>query len=321
MTPYQLKVQNRRTLVSIGLALLIHLLLIGAYLVYDYLFVEDLAEFSGPVLVKLGEPEGQDIPVLPDPEIPEEIPEDRSDPVPPPPAESVESPAEAVSPAAPSRPSPEGSLPVQPDSESTESTESAAEKSVEPSVAEDVPVRPQPETPAEPQPVIIEGEDGGNSYEYQFAAEEGLVKRSLSAAIYLYMPLPRIVPDSVYQSIKGESPYEGTSLQDLFRRYYSHVGSEWFYEAEPFTDDIRSLWVALSDAGYDLEKADYKEAGLNDVVITFTISENAMLLDARIQKSSSKPEVDEAVLQGFKAASFSNASGREIKGRFTYRFH
>lgn len=320
MTPYQLKIQNRRTLVSIGVALLLHLLLFGAYLIYEYLFVEDLAEFSGPVLVKLGEPEGEDIPVLPDPDPPEEIPEQNAEPVPPPPAERVDAPAETPSPTAPSEPSPEGILPARPVSDAVESAD-PADKPVEQPAVEEAPVRPRPETPVEPEPVIIKGEDGGNSYEYQFAAEEGLVRRSLSAEISLYMPLPRIVSDAVYRRITGESPYEGTSLQDLFRRYYGNVNDEWFYEAEPFTDDLRSLWVALIDAGYDHENADYKASGLNDVVITFTISENAELLDARVQKSSSKPEVDEAVLEGFKAASFSNASGREIKGRFTYRFH
>jgi TonB family protein len=320
MTPYQIKIQRRRTLVSIGIALLLHLLLIGAYLIYEYLFVEDLAEFSGPVLVKLGEPEGEDLPVLPDPEAPEEIPEESVEPVPPPPAETVDVPAEAVSPAAPSEPSPEGNLPARPVSDATESAD-PADQPVEQPAAEETPVRPQPEIPAEPEPVIIKGEDGGNSYEYQFAAEEGLVRRSLSAEISLYMPLPRIVPDAVYQKIEGDSPYEGTSLQDLFRRYYGNVNDEWFYEVEPFTDDLRSLWVALRDAGYDHENADYKASGLNDVVITFTISEFAELLDAKILQSSSKPEVDEAVLEGFKAASFSNASGREIKGRFTYRFY
>ena len=321
MTPYQLKIQKRRTLASIGVAVLLHLLLTGAYLIYEYLFVEDIAEFSGPVLVKLGEPEGEDIPVLPDAELPEDIPEEPVEPVPPPPEDAVESPAEAVTPAAPSEPSPDGSLPAQPASESVDSAEPADESS-EQAAAEEVPVRPQPEESAEPQPVIIKGEEGGNSYEYQFAAEEGLVRRSLSAEIYLFMPLPREVSEDVYRRMSGDSYRTGLSRQDLFRQSYINLNGTWIYQNEPFPGDITALWDYLIKAGYDYENADYKSSGtLQDVVISFTLSKDAELLEAEVQKSSGDSRVDGAVLEGFQAASFSNASGREIKGRFTYRFH
>ncbi len=66
MTPYQRKQQRRRELLSLCAALLLHLLLIGGVLLYHMLFAKDISDFSGPVLVKLGRPEGEDLPLLPD---------------------------------------------------------------------------------------------------------------------------------------------------------------------------------------------------------------------------------------------------------------
>ena len=321
MTPYQQKIQRRRTLASIGVALLLHLLLVGAYLLYEFFFVEDLTEFSGPVLVKLGEPEGEDIPVLPDPEIPETVPEEPVDPVPPAPEETVE-PSEAnPSPVPEQTPSEEGQLTPVDQTERVETSESV-EKPEDAPAAEEHPVRPQPEVPEEPQPVIIKGEEGGNSYEYQFAAEEGLVRRSLSAEIYLFMPLPREVSSDIYDRMTGDSYRTGLSRQALFRQSYMNLNGTWVYDSEPFPGDITALWDYLIKAGYDYKNADYKSSGtLRDVVISFTLSESADLLKAEIQQSSGDLRVDNAVLEGFQVAVFSNASGKEIKGRFTYRFH
>ena len=318
MTPYQLKLQNRRTLISMAAALLFHLLLVGGFFLYDYFFVEDLAEFSGPVLVKLGEPEGEDIPVLPEPEPPEAAPEEPPVPVSPPPVEELAAREPAV-PAASVESSPEGTLPADQPTVDDAVDETPSE---EPAAAEEAPARPQPETPSEPVPVIIKGEEGGNSYEFQYLGEEGLVSRSLSAEIYLYMPLPREVSMDVYNRMTGESYRTGMSRQKLFEQSYGNLNGIWIYENNPLPGDVTALWDYLIKAGYDYKNADYKSTGtLQDVVISFTLSENAELLDAKVQKSSGDIRVDDAVLEGFRAASFSNASGRKINGRFTYRFY
>jgi len=314
MTPYQIKKQKRRTLISFLAAFLLHFLIIGGFLLYDYFFVEDLSEFSGPVLVKLGEPVGEDIPVLPEKK-PEVKPEEPASS----PASSQETPDETT---------PEAAVPaVKPDNSSdtpvlpAKPVESSKENTTDSTVTEAAPMTPSPVVPAEPQPVIVKGEEGGNSFEYQFLAEEGVISRSLGDAIYLYMPLPQVITASFMSRIQGESYRINLSRQALIKKYYQEANGDYFYNTAPPTDDVTAIWGYLIDAGYDYKKADYKSFGyLRPVVITFTISGSAELLDVELKTSSGNSDVDNAVLEGFKAATFSNSSDRKIKGRFTYRF-
>ncbi len=121
--------------------------------------------------------------------------------------------------------------------------------------------------------------------------------------------------------VQGESYRINLSRQDLIRKYYQVVNGDYIYDSAPPTDDVTAIWGYLIDAGFDYKKADYKSYGyLRPVVITFTRSGNAELLDVKQASSSGNSEVDKAVLEGFKAATFSNSSGRKIKGRFTYSF-
>ena len=76
MTPYQISWQKKRTRDSFLAAVLLHLLIVGGLLLFGLLFREDLEEFSGPVLIKLGEPEGADLPLPPDPVEQESLPEE-----------------------------------------------------------------------------------------------------------------------------------------------------------------------------------------------------------------------------------------------------
>ncbi len=59
---------------------------------------------------------------------------------------------------------------------------------------------------------------------------------------------------------------------------------------------------------------------LNPVVIGFSITKDRQLRGVEILQSSGDPEIDAAVLYGFKRASFWNKSGDTIQGRFVYRF-
>jgi len=317
MTPYQIKKQKRRTLISVLSAILLHFLIIGGFLIYDCFFVEDLSEFSGPVLVKLGEPAGEDIPVLPEKK-PETLP-DQPLSTPAPPSPPVESPSEASVPAV--QPEVKQETPVLP----AKPVDSPQETSTASSVPqESAPVTPAPVVPSEPKTVEVKGDEAGNSTEYQFNAEEGVIKRSLGAAIYLYMPLPKVLSGSLMNSIQGDSYNPNLTRQDIIKKYYREINGDYFYDSNtsPPTDDVTAIWSYLIKAGYDFKKADYKSSGfdLRPVVISFTISGDGTLLNVEPQSSSGNSDVDKAVLEGFKEASFSNTSGRNIKGRFTYRF-
>ncbi|MBF9017165.1 MULTISPECIES: energy transducer TonB [unclassified Oceanispirochaeta] len=312
MTPYQQKKQNRRTLISFLAAFLFHLLIVGGVLLYDYLFVEELNEFSGPVLVKLGEPEGEDIPVLPEEDTPvNDVPEDSSTPSQA--SDIPDSPSDA-----PSVPEPVSDDAVRPATE--EALLSDPSDKVEDSSPEESPLETQPETPSEPKVQIVSGEEAGNSFEYQYNSE-GNVGRSLGAEIYLYMPLPQFINMDLFDKVKGDSYSPGTSRKDFILKYYKKFNEELALQYAPVTDDVRALWDYLIDAGYDYQNADYKTDGyLRPVILSFSISPEGDLLNVEIQKSSGNPDVDQAVKVGFQNAAFYNSVDREINGRFTYRF-
>ncbi|MDC7234362.1 MAG: hypothetical protein PQJ58_14105 [Spirochaetales bacterium] len=317
MTPYQQKKQNRRTLISFLAAFLFHILVAGGILLYDLLFVEDLSDYAGPVLVKLGEPEGEDIPVLPE-EDPAETPEPRET-VPSPPSDRIdqaqESPAEPLP--EPVSDTAELPAPVEEPVPSEPATPSAASSDTD---AVDSPPEPEPQ-PVKPEPKIVKGTEGGNSWEERYNSG-GRVGRSLGADISLYMPLPEFVPSDVIDGLQGDSHVVGLSRKDFVLRYYALFNREYKLEAEASSDDRRSLWSYLINAGYNYKEADYKYGGfLEPVILEFTIpAGGGEVEDIRISQSSRNPVVDQAVLEGFRNATFYNSEDRPVSGRFTYRF-
>jgi len=73
--------------------------------------------------------------------------------------------------------------------------------------------------------------------------------------------------------------------------------------------------------GYNAEKADYKAGRtLNPVVIGFTVTKSNQLRGVELLQSSGDPDIDAAVIYGFKRAAFWNKTGETIQGRFVYRF-
>lgn len=315
MTPYQRQKQKRRTAFSFLAAFLFHILIFAAVVLYDYLFVEDLSDYSGPVLVKLGEPEGADLPVLPDENVPksEDVPETSTPPEPQqdsdalPDSPSVSAP-EPVSDTA-QRPAPVETLQEITDTSTTRESSS-----------EETPAETRPEVPVQPRELIIEGSEAGNSWETRYDSG-GLVGRSLGAAIFLYMPLPRYLSADIFNRIEGDSYSPGTSRQEFLLRYYKEINQEFVLEYEPVTDDVRAIWDYIIKAGYDLEQAEYKVRGyLKPVILTFSISSGGELVNMEVYQSSGDPRVDAAVAEGFQNAAFYNSEGREINGRFTYRF-
>ncbi len=316
MTEYQLKRQRRRTLWSFLAAFLLHLLIFGGVLLYDLLFVEDLGDYSGPVLVKLGEPEGEDIPVMPDDSpVVEEVPEEPAPPV-------EESQPEAVIPDTPvTEEAPVQPRPAEDSPEAVLPAESVPEQTEQSSTPVQDSVPAEPAKPAEPEvQTVISGDPAGNSTEYQFFSN-GRVGRSFGTELYLYMPLPEFVSAGVFDRMTGPTYSPALSRQDIFLRYYRSLNLEYELISDPPVDDLRAVWDYLIDAGYDYKNADYKEGGyLRPVIISFTLTPEAELIEVKITQSSLNEKVDTAVLEGFQDAQFYNSTDREIKGRFTYRF-
>lgn len=175
--------------------------------------------------------------------------------------------------------------------------------------------------------LTIRKAEKGNSMETTLGAASGTVGQSLYVPIYLSLPLPREIPAYVYDRIPPlvvppkTVLYTAQARQKAFRNYYEVSGGLWRLKSEVPADQREPLWQMLEDAGYDPSSADYKAGkNLSPVVIGFTVTKDKQLKGVEILQSSGDPAIDQAVLHGFKRASFWNKTGDTVPGRFTYRF-
>lgn len=269
--------------------------------------VQDVGAYSGPVMVRLGKPEGLDLPT-PKPEV---IPAPPQEPVSlPQPLEQPQAESAPPTPPVP-KPSPKPAQPAKP----------VPQPLAQPS--------PQP-VPQAPPSYTVKGSETGNSYDMTFEASSGTVSRGMYEPIYLYMPLPMELPDALYQLIPDRGGLPGTAEQRKteFRGVYelSSTGS-WKLKGrrQPALDQRPAIWAMLEDAGYDMRRADYKDGKtLRPIEILFKVSVykggSVRLEDVYVERSSGYSELDEAVLYAFKKAGFTNSGDRSITGRFVYRF-
>jgi len=175
--------------------------------------------------------------------------------------------------------------------------------------------------------VRITKAEKGNTVETTLGGSSETVGQSLYVPIYLNMPLPSVVPVELFNAIPNEIIPPNTlvasaeSRKRAFLNYYTRSGNA-YRLTNPVPLEVREkLWEMLEDAGYNLEQADYKAGRtLNPVVIGFSITEDRQLRGVELLQSSGDSDIDEAVLYGFKRASFWNKSGETIQGRFVYRF-
>ncbi len=318
MTAYQIAWQKKRIRRSFLAAFLLHFLLIGGALLYNLFFVEDLEDFSGPVLIKLGEPEGADLPLPPEPadtpEPPEEtVPETADLPEE---AEVIREayvPEETPSSLPDTAEKPEVETPSQSDTPRTETA--AAPESV-------------PEKPAEPEPVTIMGSEDGNAHETVFSTEEGVIGRNVYLQINWFMPLPYNLDQKYFDNIEGDAINSSEDFKRIITRYYSDnpVGKGFYLNqdaADNMTYEERyTCWSILEKSGYPLSEAEYKKnRTLKPVVLSFTIEANAVYpQEVEVLKSCGYSDIDEAVKYGFGVSQYSNSTDRKVKGRFTYRF-
>jgi len=299
--------ERKRAAVAVSSALGAYLLLFGVAAILSLFAVQDLADFSGPIVVRLGSPDGRDAP----------RPVEAEPPPASPPAESLPEAPAAVTPVppAPAAPAPQA----------------AATPVAKPTpVAQPAPA-PKPAAPPAPEPVVIRGSESGNSYDMTFLSGSGVVGRSLYVPIWLYMPLPFEVPASMYEAIPDQAGLPGTAdgRKAAFAKSYERSGTGWKLKKnrQPDYESRPSLWIMLEEAGYDVKNAEYKTSNsLKPVVILFKVSApgpdgTPTLEAAEIEGiGSGTSDIDKALLYGFKKAEFSNSGASSISGRFTYRF-
>lgn len=175
--------------------------------------------------------------------------------------------------------------------------------------------------------VRITKAEKGNTVETTLGGSSETVGQSLYVPIYLSMPLPSVVSAEFFNAIPNEVIPPNTlissaeSRKRAFLNYYTKSGNV-YRLTNPVPLEVREkLWEMLEDAGYKVEQADYKAGRtLNPVVIGFSVTKDRQLRGVELLQSSGDPDIDAAVLYGFKRASFWNKTGETIQGRFVYRF-
>ena len=164
--------------------------------------------------------------------------------------------------------------------------------------------------------VTFRGSEMGSTLATTFGAPSGQVGRNIYVPIYLYMPLPSRIDDSIYRNIQAK---------ETFRSYYQASGSQWVLKSQVPLPQRGDFWTMLEAAGYDASTADFRtERKLSPVVLEFAVGPltkgRAELLDLRLASSSGSSEIDEAVIYGFRQASFFNKTGNAVAGKFVYSF-
>lgn len=326
---------KRRATLSWGLTVGLYALAFAAALIIEGSQVRELADTLGPVMVRLGRPEGSESPLAssiltsPPARIPAATPAAPASPAAPPAppsAKAVEVPKKA-------KPSPQAKTPAQP------SAGAQPEKAVPaqpapgaPAATAPVAASAQPEgstASAEAGPVIAKGSEAGNSYSASVGGASGQVARSLYIPIYRYMPLPMYVDARVADKVLDPASGSFTPIAERsksFKENYVKEGDVWRLKSPLPLPRREPLWTILEEAGYVAARADYKSGKvLSPVVLVFTVTPgvgyaNPTLTDVKISQSCGYSDIDEAVLYGFRQAVFSSSAKTPATGKFTYRF-
>jgi hypothetical protein len=314
---------RRHLLTAVAVALLFHFLLVFAFWLVDRLGVQDIGEWSGPVLVKIGVPDAAESPA-PDPgplpdqsETPlEDIPEESA-------AESLPAESTPVQPEAADT----GDLPATPaDSKPAPASDRVVEDS---SASESAAPESRP-APA-PVPSRVSGSESGNNYVMDFDGSEGEVGRA-GAYEYItsYMPLPEVIPSELMDGIVGTKTMTPDFIRSELESYWEPVYGEFVKKPSnagvvPFKDRPYYWSLLTNYLNYDLADADWKSAGMRPVVVEFTVSlsegdEGAVLDNFKMKSRTNDPRVDEAVIYGLSRWVYYNKTNSPVRGRITYNF-
>ena len=333
---------RRRAAISWSLALLLYAAAFGVVALKSLLSPDYLGAYSGPITIRIGTPEGTDetsqrLPLSPSVVSPVEVPSSPppAEPTPEPPQAPPKTPAEK----APELPALAAAPPPAKDKkpESQPTPNKVAPTAVAPAIPSPAPgegsIQPSnavvgPTSSVGSGNISLKGSEQGNSLQTSYEAGSGKIGRSLYVPIYLFMPLPQTISKSIYDAIPASK--DGLLSAELrksqFRSLYDQSGDFWKLKAQPALNQRPRFWPMLSDAGYPLVSAEYKQGkDLKPVVLEFEVGaqegeNNPRLISVKVLNSSGYEEIDEAVVFGFEQAAFFNDSEHVVRGRFSYNF-
>ncbi len=265
-----------------------------------------VGEKGEAVAVKLGNPEGENLPLavqaVPDPSMQAVLSAQREA------SKTVEETRVADS--------AEGALPA-----ATAKPASTPSPTSAPSSAPPAPST-APKTPQVTEK-IIKGDEKGNPYELVLKPQGDKISQNVWTPVWLFMPLPAHIDAGLLTRVQKNALYTAQERRDLLRQAYPDGVT---LQNDPGVAGRPALWAILDSAGYPVDDADYKKGkNLNPVVITFELGvpgydANPQLLNVTLAQSSGNKAVDEAVLYAFQRSTFANGTGQTAQGRYTYNF-
>lgn len=293
--------RTRRTWISWGASLGVALSVL-ALSAWGFLPLFAVGEKGEAVAVKLGNPEGEDLPIAVSAQ------PDRA-------MQAVLAAQKAVTP--------------QRVEETRPSAADAVPAPKAPPAATPAPNRAsQPAATAAPTVTekVIRGVEKGNASELVLKPQGEKISQNAYWPVYLFMPLPSKLPADLLARVKGNELYSAQERRALLLQVYSREGDLLTLTSDPGLPTRPALWEILEGAGYDVANAEYKRGkALKAVVLSFRLdiphgSDNPSLLDVKVEQGSGNGQVDEAVLYAFKRSTFANGTGQIAQGRYTYDF-
>ena len=189
------------------------------------------------------------------------------------------------------------------------------------------PTKPAPTDKPAVTEKVIRGSEKGNSSEVILKPQGEKISQNGWTPVYLYMPLPTKLDAGLLARIKGSELFTAEERRDLLLQVYARNDDALTLTSDPGLAVRPALWEILEGAGYDVVNAEYKQGGtLKAVVLSFQLgvpkatNANPELLDVKLEQSSGNGAVDEAVLFAFRKSTFANGTGQQAEGRYTYDF-
>ena len=324
---WRIRQRKKRGLISWGSSYALALAVLGLLFWGGFAPLVTVGEKGEALSVKLGTPEGEDLPLLvqalPDPAMQAVLSAQR---------DSVRNTVEETRTADPDPgPTP---VPVAP-----KKTVAPKPSSVKPTVAKTEPAKvPAPATPAPPvdakpvdKPVITEkvirGSEKGNSSELILKPQGDKISQNAYWPVYLFMPLPTHLDTALLTKVQSTKLYSVDERKALLLQFYSKTADGLVLTSEASLPVRPALWEIIEGAGYDVSNAEYKRGkNLNPVIINFKLGipkspiENPELSEVHLDQSSGNGPVDDAVLYAFQKSTFANGTGSVAQGRYTYDF-
>ncbi len=167
----------------------------------------------------------------------------------------------------------------------------------------------------------------GNSADTVFGAEAGKAGRNLYVPVYLFLPLPLVVDESLPDKLRDLPGFSTAERRRVFMKFYARGEGLWRISGNVPLANREELWTLLEDAGYDASTADFKSRNPRPKAVTlrFTVaaadgSGKPRLDKLELVSSSGYGDIDEAVDYAFRKGSYFNATREAVTGSFTYRF-